>query len=134
MKKLILLVLIAVLLFTGPSFAYSLKERGRLNENTFKNLIGDKFVSFETFALSSGQGIIFFLDRDNKTRKLEWYLFIQFSGRVLRTGDCPFKAFNETAVSPHGNSALVYSVYPTALWHINLDTKKWTKIFTVISQ
>jgi len=128
MRKIVFL-LIAAILLTGISSAYTIKQENKIIVDDFKGIIGKKFVSFDTFVISLDRGNIFFLARDIKTRNLEWFLLNPYSKKVLRKGSCPFKAFNRISLSPDDGAALVYSRYPTALWRLDIMTKKWENLF-----
>ena len=129
MKKVLPLILLFAVLVTGYSFAYSVKEESKMDVKGFKELLGDKFLSLDTFSVSLRFGHIFLLARDNKTRNLEWYLVNPFTKKVLKSGKCPFKAFEKASIAPDDSAALVFSRYPSGLWRLDLEKNKWNMVY-----
>lgn len=129
MKKITLLALL--LLFLGSAaFGYTLKQESVLDGDSLRNVLGgDKFVSLKTVRFSAYQGDLFILARDINTRRLDWFLVNPFQKRVIRKGTCPFKVFTDSSISPMSNSALVFTRYPTAIWHLDLQSGAWKMLF-----
>lgn len=128
MKKFLALIL-ALFFLTGSSFAYSLQEAGKLTSKDFKSLLGDKIVAPETCAFSEGSGDIFVPVRDNKTRNLEWCIINPFSKKILKKGDCPFKAFHRFAFSPDANTVMATTKYPSGIFRLNVEKGEWVKLY-----
>ena len=128
MKRFVL-VLLLIFLATSLSFAYTVKDVSRLSEKQFAEILPGKMVSTGVMAFCEESGNLFIIARDEKTRNLEWYLLDPFTKKVVKKGDCPFKAFELNAVSPDGKKVVVFGKYPMALWSLDTSSNKWKMIF-----
>ncbi len=128
MRK-IVMVLLFVLLISQSVFAYTVKDVSTITEKDFGKILPGKLVSMGAMSYCEGNGNIFIMCRDDKTRKLEWYYFDPFNQKILKHGDCPFKVFDLQAVSPNGDTAVIFAKYPVSIWYLDMKTSKWQQIF-----
>ncbi|MFP4496591.1 MAG: hypothetical protein ACLFQV_00135 [Vulcanimicrobiota bacterium] len=131
MKKIFVIAVIALTIFsiTNLAYGFTLKEEARYDVKDFIQLMGDKILTPQSFNFAFMNGNLFALVRDNRTRNLEWYVINPYSNKIVHKGNCPFKVFYNYSISPDSNNALVYTKYPTALWHLETNTGKWKKIY-----
>jgi len=128
MKK-VLLILLLVALASNAVFAYSLKEEAKYTEKDFAGILKGKLMTLDVVVFSGEDANLFIMTRDAKKRYLEWYFFDPFNKKILANGNCPFRVFEDVAISPNGKTAVVFSKYPTGMWSLDLKTKKWKMIF-----
>ncbi|MDQ7821413.1 MAG: hypothetical protein RDV48_01325 [Candidatus Eremiobacteraeota bacterium] len=123
------LVLVFAFMMPGALFGASVEKESRVSSSVLKNILGRQLVDFSTIDIARGDGKLFFLTRDPDTRGLSWHLVDPSANKVLKSGSCPFKVFTQSAVSPDGTSALVFTKYPSALWHLSVSAGKWTMVY-----
>jgi hypothetical protein len=130
MRKYFLCLLILASALTGMVFAAEIREEKAYTEKTFKEILGNKIVAIDLMKVADNECNLFFFARDSKTRKLEWCYLNSSTGKVISKGSCPFKAFNEYAVSPDGEKAMVSSRYPTAIFELDTKSGSWTNVYS----
>ncbi len=81
-------------------------------------------------SIASGNGKIFFVTRNLKTRKLYWHIYSPDETKITAQGDCPFMDYSSYSVSENGSNALVYSKFPPHLWHLDINKCSWKKVYT----
>jgi hypothetical protein len=122
-------LLLAILWMGGAAHAFTLSETARFGADDLARLLPDKFASLESAALSEGDGTLFLLARDKKTRKLEWVVVDPVAKRVKARGACPFTVYLRAAFSPDAERAVVFTRYPTAAWSLTLADGSWQRGF-----
>lgn len=128
MKRLAL-ILLTLILLAGGAHAYSLREEAVLTQKDFKEILGNKIVSFREIRATPTDGNLLVIARDFDTRDMEWFLVSPSSRRVIKKGSCPFKAFTAFSPSPAGNKALLFSRYPTAIWYLDVEKARWVLLY-----
>ncbi len=122
-------ILFLMYLAVVPAFSYQAKEVSVMTQQDLANLLKGKLVSMQISSVSEDHGNLFIIARDEKTRKLEWFLINPASKHIIRNGKCPFVAFFKAEISPDSQKALVYARYPMSIWYLDLSTKKWKQVF-----
>ena len=125
----LILVLLLLIFLTTPLYAYTLGKEATLSKNELNNLMSGKIYSLDTANVASANGKLFFMTRDVKSRRIYWFLIDPFTKKAVNSGDTPFEVFTDTNISPDGKSAVAITKYPTAIWQLDTETRKWNKIF-----
>ncbi len=125
----LILVLLLLIFLTTPLFAYTLGKEATISKKELNNLMKGKIFSLDTANVASDTGQLFFMTRDVKSRRIFWFLIDPLTKKTVNSGGSPFEVFTDTNISPDGKSAVAITKYPTAIWHLDTETKKWNKIF-----
>lgn len=126
------IVLFFTALIFSPVQAQSINAKGRVGLKNLSQTLGEKLVNINLVSVSEDTGNIFMLIRNSKkkTRDLEWVLYSSVKNKVIKTGACPFKMENhQVSVSNDSKYACAFSALPSALWVLDIENSKWSKVY-----
>ena len=127
--KIIAILFLLMSFVCSQVFAYTLMEKAKIDKKGMEKITGDKIFDFRNFSVSKETGNIFIIGMDNKTRQWEWYLINPAKKKLLKTGNCPFIKTWRFQLSPDSKEAFAVSKYNTALYHLDIESGKWKKMY-----